>query len=599
MAAKGKGSETNIDWDIRFFRRYPKETYFAFTVQGRIFTARTVDYSLPGVGIVIDDATVPLAQGDYISLDIEELDLHENGRVAWIRKTPSSLRVGILKSKPFRGRFTLYPLPDILISLQRTSKTGILNVSYGPINKKVYIRNGNVISAASNYEKDRLGDVLLKSGKINKKQYDKAGVMKRKSGSRYTAILLHMGYLKPSDVIRAAELQSRRIVGSLFARKDYEFEFIEGPLPSADAVSLNLSVADLIYRAVKMNADVELIDNYFLDSVVDFSSDPLNLFQNIRFTAADRAVLSYVDGKTSIRDIVRLSTVGRANPLKVIYALLEARFLKIKEKHEAPSGIHQEEILGRNVKNSGLTSAEIERIYSEYKDLDYYSVLGLDQSGSADAIKKAYYRAARKYHPDMYHQMPEETKKKLIEIFTRITNAYQTLSNPIKRKGYDSDIWGHGASETETFGERSGMSVVKEDIEQKEHDVEPPDSAKSDENANIASIWFRDGKMAFWNKNFRKAAQLFATAIYYDSSVSGYHYFYGYALGMLGKLKEAASALNRADELNPRNADILAEMGHVYLKLGFPLRAKGYFGKALKLNPSNDRAKEGIKMVKN
>ena len=324
-------------------------------------------------------------------------------------------------------------------------------MSYGPINKKVYIRNGNVISAASNYEKDRLGDVLLKSRKINKKQYDKAAEMKRKSGSSYTAILLHMGYLKPPDVIRAAELQTRRIVGSLFVMKEYEFEFIEGPLPSADAVSLNLSVADLIYRAVKKNADVELIDNYLLDSVVDFSSNPLNLFQNIRFTAADRAVLSYVDGKTSIRDIVRLSTAGRANPLKVIYALLEARFLKIKEKDEAPSGIHQEEILGRNVKSSGLASAEIERIYSEYKDLDYYSILGLDRSGTADAIKKAYYRAARKYHPDMHLQMPEDMKKKLIEIFTCVTNAYLTLTDPAKRKKYDSDIARHDAPETENL----------------------------------------------------------------------------------------------------------------------------------------------------
>ena len=227
-------------------------------------------------------------------------------------------------------------------------------MSSGPINKKVYVRNGNVISAASNYEKDRLGDVLLKSRRINKRQYDKAAEMKRKSGAGYTDILLHMGYLKPPDITRAAELQTRRIIGSLFVMREADFEFIEGPLPSLNEITLNLSVADLIYRAVKKNADVELLDNYLLDSVVDFSSIPLNLFQNIRFTAADKAVLSYVDGKTSIRDIVLLSKVGRANPLKVIYALLEARFLKIKEKDEAPSGIHQEEILVRSGKSGCL-----------------------------------------------------------------------------------------------------------------------------------------------------------------------------------------------------------------------------------------------------
>jgi hypothetical protein len=100
-------------------------------------------------------------------------------------------------------------------------------VSYGSVNKKVYIKNGNIISASSNYEKDRLGDVLLKNRKINKKQYDKAAEMKKKTGSSYTSILLHMGYLKPPEVIRAAGLRTRRIAGSLFASKEYEFEFMK------------------------------------------------------------------------------------------------------------------------------------------------------------------------------------------------------------------------------------------------------------------------------------------------------------------------------------------------------------------------------------
>jgi tetratricopeptide (TPR) repeat protein len=55
--------------------------------------------------------------------------------------------------------------------------------------------------------------------------------------------------------------------------------------------------------------------------------------------------------------------------------------------------------------------------------------------------------------------------------------------------------------------------------------------------------------------------------------------------------------LNRANELKPTNADILAELGHVYMDLGFPLRAKGYFDRALKYDPSSRRAKEGIEIL--
>ena len=79
--------------------------------------------------------------------------------------------------------------------------------------------------------------------------------------------------------------------------------------------------------------------------------------------------------------------------------------------------------------------------------------------------------------------------------------------------------------------------------------------------------------------------------------MSEYRYYYGYALEMLAKTQGGRTGAQQGDELKPKNPDILTELGHVYLKLGFPLRAKGYFGKALKLDPSNDRAKEGVKMV--
>jgi curved DNA-binding protein CbpA len=589
-----KGSKTSIDWDIRFFRRYPKSIDFTFIIQGRSLLARTIDYSLSGIGIAIDDVAPPLTRGAVVSIDIDELNLHEKGKVAWVRKTPSSLRVGLLRRKPWGGSFRLYPLPDILIGLQRTLKTGILDVRRGVINKKVYIKAGNVICAASNYEKDRLGDVLLKSRKINKRQYDKAAEIKSKSGGSYTAILVHMGYLKPHDVIKAAELQTRRIIGSLFAMKDAEFQFVEGPLPAGDAITLNLSLADLLYRGLKQNADVKLLENYLLDSIVDFSSNPLNLFQDIHFTPADKAVISCVDGKTTIKDIIGRSPSGRVNPLNIIYALLEARFLKIKERHESPSGIRAGLILGPG-KEGDSPPAEIDRLYTEYKSLDYYRILDVTRNSTTDEIRRAYYKAARKYHPDMHLHAPEDIKKKLVDIFSSITTACITLADPAKREQYDRLIARPDVAETP--GLQHGSSDMTEEMNPPLK-VAQPDSTGSSGNANTARLRFGDGKVAFWDKHFDEAARQFATAIYFDGSVPAYHYYYGISLGMLGKLKAAVQALNRANDLKPGDADILAELGHAYLKLGFPVRAKGYFDKAAQLAPVNNRVREGLELMR-
>lgn len=65
---------------------------------------------------------------------------------------------------------------------------------------------------------------------------------------------------------------------------------------------------------------------------------------------------------------------------------------------------------------------------------DYYQVLGLGRTASADDIKKAYRRLARQYHPDMHSGAKKtEMEKK----FKELNEAHEVLSDPDKRKKYD------------------------------------------------------------------------------------------------------------------------------------------------------------------
>src|SRR6187455_384059 len=91
---------------------------------------------------------------------------------------------------------------------------------------------------------------------------------------------------------------------------------------------------------------------------------------------------------------------------------------------------------------------------------DYYKVLGVDKKASADDIKKAYRKLARKYHPDTNHDPGAE------ERFKAISEAYDVLGDPEKRKKYDrgggvfaggSPFGGGGGATATDFGSFSDI----------------------------------------------------------------------------------------------------------------------------------------------
>lgn len=84
--------------------------------------------------------------------------------------------------------------------------------------------------------------------------------------------------------------------------------------------------------------------------------------------------------------------------------------------------------------------------------IDYYKILGVAKDASADDVKKAYRKLARKYHPDLNPNDKDANKH-----FQEVNEANEVLSDPEKRKKYDQygENWQHADEFTQARNSQS------------------------------------------------------------------------------------------------------------------------------------------------
>eukprot|EP00612_Vaucheria_litorea_P008370 CAMPEP_0171474290 /NCGR_PEP_ID=MMETSP0946-20130122/2342_1 /TAXON_ID=109269 /ORGANISM="Vaucheria litorea, Strain CCMP2940" /LENGTH=501 /DNA_ID=CAMNT_0012004203 /DNA_START=23 /DNA_END=1528 /DNA_ORIENTATION=- len=74
------------------------------------------------------------------------------------------------------------------------------------------------------------------------------------------------------------------------------------------------------------------------------------------------------------------------------------------------------------------------------KKKDYYKILGVRRDAGEEDIKRAYRKAALKWHPDRQNGKTDGEKEKAEKVFREINDAYSVLSDPTKKNRYDSGV---------------------------------------------------------------------------------------------------------------------------------------------------------------
>lgn len=232
-----------------------------------------------------------------------------------------------------RGRLSDVGLPTVLSVLRENGRTGMVSLVNAGVRKSIYFLEGRLVFAASSLTQDRLGEVLLRGGKISADEYLRLS-QRIRGGQRLGKALVESGVLSPKDLWWAIEQQVKEIVWSIFNWEDGYFHFDEDDLPRREKITFDLDVEKLVAEGIRRSDGTGAIREHFIstDSIVECTDKE----PPVELEPHERHVILLVDGKRTVAEICQESEIGEAETRKALHTFLAIGVLKSRGPKQAP-----------------------------------------------------------------------------------------------------------------------------------------------------------------------------------------------------------------------------------------------------------------------
>ncbi len=163
----------------------------------------------------------------------------------------------------------------------------------------------------------------------------------------------------------------------------------------------------------------------------------------LALTAEEGFVLSRVDGRTSLADILLLVPFDRAFTISALKRLFDGGALDLpgvaRPRKSTPAPAPSP--VAPSAKDGALTSEQMARIDKFATNLDQkdaFQLLEVTRGADDKEIKRAYFRLSKEFHPDrFYGKEIGDYRSKVQRIFVAVKNAFDVLSDKERRAAYE------------------------------------------------------------------------------------------------------------------------------------------------------------------
>ncbi len=219
----------------------------------------------------------------------------------------------------FEGLF----LTSILQLLCSDQKTGLLRVTSGKNESRVFFDQGTIVYASGSQKEARLGYILRRDGIISAQKLEKCLSEGRQKKLSLGRILVDKGYVSLKILEKYNTKQVEEILYNLLLWKKGKFEYKDARLNLAGMVVTQLNPMKLILEASRRIDEMSVLETVITsDKLIFIISGNVDNKDEIKLNANEWRILSLIDGSRTIRQIITKSGYDEFAVYKIFFSLI-------------------------------------------------------------------------------------------------------------------------------------------------------------------------------------------------------------------------------------------------------------------------------------
>lgn len=524
------------------------------------------------------------------------------------------------------------PFPQHLRTAFLKQFSGLLTLKYPDTVRMLTFINGAPVALRPGYKSRDFGDFLCNRGQITTDEYN---YFTTTAAYRHD-ILVQIGCLQYRDLLQA-EMD--------YLNQELVFAFDSGhsqaswkTIPAPELLQLiTLNVPQLFYEGFHKfpGQTGELLIKTFNNKYILLDKDYYRHINFLRLKEEEKRFVQKIDGQRKLGELISgdfdcaplLLTLSNLNmarfsqepspsanpedlPLRTLFNVVEEEVeINVNETLESFSDLVDEDEADDGLfaaRESAPDSAqavqpepvqddlgqEVRLIAKSLEGQNHYEVFGIKPAKfSIDLLKERYFAITRKFGPEVLMQLGGEEAALVEGILSKVSTAYDTLSDIVKKERYDemlgSDKVGLGHKGDDRFQAQVQAESGKVFLEMEEwdnaekalQDAVNADTNNGDYLANLAWAIYKNPKYKNSQAMQNKAKQMLNKAITMERTAQAFAYK-GWILLESGQESMAESEFNKALKLDARQA--MARRGLRTLREQQEQQNKGLFKRMFK-----------------